>query len=74
MLEVLVLGGDGGGPGVCGVVPEEVRLRDDGTPDGHGLGAAGSIHVSASREVRQDLSRLGVSVASARGQQRKNNT
>ena len=50
-----------------GVVAEEVGLRDEGAPHGHRLGAAGPEHVPASREVRQDLRLVGVSVAPATG-------
>ena len=74
MVVVPVLGGDGGGPRVRGVVAEEVGLRDDGAPDGYGLGAPRPIQGSACREVRQDLGLVGVSVASARGQQRGRKT
>ena len=74
MVVVPVLGGDGGGPWVRGVVAEEVGLRDDGAPDGYGLGAPRPIQGSACREVRQDLGLVGVSVASARGQQRGRKT
>ena len=71
---VPVLGGDGGGPRVRGVVAEEVGLRDDGAPDGYGLGAPRPIQGSACREVRQDLGLVRVSVASAKGQQRGRKT